>query len=78
MTVAYVWAFYSCALKEIRPMSVKVAWASVYRVYICICVCNTLTYQYSLLLAYIYCKRINFRAVHIFVHFAHGLKCAKI
>ena len=25
-----------------------------------------------------YCKRRNFRAVHIFVHFAHGSRCAKI
>ena len=26
----------------------------------------------------VYCKRSNFRAVHIFAHFAHGLICAKI
>ena len=25
-----------------------------------------------------YCKCRNFRAVHIFVHFAHDVRCAKI
>ena len=25
-----------------------------------------------------YCKRRNFRAVHIFAHFAQGIRCAEI
>ena len=33
---------------------------------------------YALSSVFMYCKRRNFRAVHIFAHFAQCIRCAKI
>ena len=33
---------------------------------------------YTYIHIHIYCERRNFRAVHIFAHFAQGIRCAKL